>query len=75
MKNNKVSSFNISILHLEQIKIIDLNKNCLCELPKELSLNRTLVELNFAENMIENCPDLSMIDTLENLFISDNRLK
>lgn len=25
--------------------------------------------------MIENCPDLSMIDTLEELFISDNRLR
>ncbi len=57
------------------IKVIDLNKNCICDLPHELSFNRTLVELNFAENMIEYCPDLSQIDTLENLFISDNRLK
>jgi hypothetical protein len=52
MKNNKVNQLNKNILKLEFIKSIDLFKNKLCELPIELQFNKTLVELNFAENFI-----------------------
>ena len=48
MKNNRVMELNVNVLRLEQIKVLDFGKNNLCELPKELSSNRTLVELNFA---------------------------
>lgn len=64
MKNNKVRELGVNWLKLEQIKVIDLMKNCLGGLPQELAQCRTLVELNVAENMIEYCPSLAQIDTL-----------
>ena len=59
----------------ENLKSVDLNRNQLQFIAPEIANSATLVELNFAENLLESCPDLSQIKTLEVIYLNNNRLK
>ena len=75
MKNNLVKQFPKHLMGFENLKSVDLNRNQLQFIAPEIANSATLVELNFAENLLESCPDLSQIKTLEVIYLNNNRLK
>lgn len=57
------------------LKSIDLSRNRLQNVPEEIGKDVSLVEINFSENLLEYCPNLDRIKTLELIYLNNNKLK
>ena len=64
MKNNHLKEIPTCLYQFETFKSLDVSKNHLCTVPKEIAACLSLVELILAENSIVYLPDLSSIQTL-----------
>jgi len=75
MKNNQLKSLPGCFRQFPTLKSLDLSKNKLTAIPKEISSCFALVELNLAENSLVELPNLHDLKALEHLIINDNKLK
>ena len=59
----------------ENLKSLDLGRNKLQRLPEEIGFAKSLIEINFSENLLEYCPNLDKIKTLQLVYLNNNKLK
>ena len=76
LSNLQLAKIPDSVFELNNVREIDLSKNKLTELPKEILGLKKLLEINLSNNNFEKFPEnLIKLNDLEILYLSSNQLK